>query len=511
MPDWTAGYRADIAYTFGCYAELNPVRARFALLNAGFAVSEGGMCCELGFGQGVSINIHAAASGACWHGTDFNPAQAGFAQELARASGAEAYLSDQAFSEFAARSDLPEFDFIGLHGIWSWISDENRQVIVDFVRRRLKVGGVLYVSYNTLPGWAAFAPMRHLMVHHAEVLGAEGHGILSRVDGALDFADRLLAANPGFLRANPAIAERTKKLREQNRHYLAHEYFNSHWQPMHFATMAEWLAPAKLNYACSANLLDHLDPLNLTAEQQALLGAIPDRMFRETVRDFCVNQQFRRDYWIKGARNLSTLEQAEALREQAVVLVTHRADVPLKITAAVGEVAMSEAVYAPILDCLADHQPRTLAELEQAVLAKGLTFGQLRQAVTLLVGAGHLAPVRNPAEVARVRVLSDRLNVHLLQKARGSGDVAFLASPLTGGGVPVDRLQQLFLLSAARGRTKPAEWARDAWQVFAAQGQRLLREGKPIEGSEENLAAVMAQAEGFARKRQPVLQALGIA
>ena len=511
MPDWTAGYRADIGYTYGYYAELNPLRARFALLAAGFAAPEGSSACELGFGQGVSVNIHAAASGACWYGTDFNPAQAGFAQDLARASGAEAHLSDQAFAEFAARSDLPEFDFIGLHGIWSWISDENRQVIVDLVRRRLKVGGVLYVSYNTQPGWAAFAPMRHLISQHAEVLGAEGHGIVSRVDGALDFADRLLAVNPSFLRANPVIAERTKKLREQNRHYLAHEYFNRDWQPMHFATMVEWLAPAKLSYACSANLLDHLDPLNLTAEQQALLKSIPDRMFRETVRDFCVNQQFRKDYWIKGARSLSAMEQAEALRDQAVMLVTHRADVPLKVTAALGEAAMAEPVYAPILDCLADHQPRTLAELEQTLRARGITFGQLRQAVTLLVGAGHVMPVRDPAEAARARVVSDRLNAHLLQKARGNGDVGCLASPLTGGGVPTDRVQQLFLLSLARGRTEAAEWAQEAWQVLAAQGQRLLRDGKPIESSEENLAAVTVQAQTFAKKRLPILQALGIA
>ena len=511
MPDWTAGYRADIAYTYGYYGELNPVRARFALLSAGLAPPEGSTCCELGFGQGVSVNIHAAASGACWYGTDFNPAQAGFAQELARASGADADLSDQAFAEFAARKDLPEFDFIGLHGIWSWISDENRRVIVDLVRRRLKVGGVLYVSYNTLPGWAAFAPMRHLISQHAEVLGAEGHGILSRVDGALDFADRLLAANPSFLRANPAIAERTKKLREQNRHYLAHEYFNQHWQPMHFATMAEWLAPAKLTYACSAHLLDHLDPLNLTAEQQSLLKSIPDPMFRETVRDFCVNQQFRRDYWIKGARGLSPIQQAEALRGQSVMLTTHRADVSLKVTGALGEAAMAEAVYAPILDCLADHQARTLAELEQALLPKNITFAQIRQAITLLVGAGNVALVRSLAEVARARALTDRLNAQLLQRARGNGDVEYLASPLTGGGVRVDRMQQLFLLSLARGRTEAAEWAKDAWQILAAQGQRVIRDGKPIEGSEANLAAVTAQAETFAKKRMPVLQALGIA
>src|ERR1700704_1755901 len=159
MNDWTDGYVADIGYTFGYYTELNPLRARLALLTAGLSVPEFGTACELGFGQGVSINLHAAASSTVWHGTDFNPTQVGFARELASAAGTNVNLCDEAFADFAHRKDLPDFDYIGIHGIWSWISDENRAVIVDFIRRKLKVRGVLYISYNTLPGWAAFAPI----------------------------------------------------------------------------------------------------------------------------------------------------------------------------------------------------------------------------------------------------------------------------------------------------------------------------------------------------------------
>ncbi|MEI7457607.1 MAG: class I SAM-dependent methyltransferase [Nitrosomonadales bacterium] len=146
MTDWTAGYVADIDYTYGYYQELNPLRARMAFLDAALVPPENGIHCELGFGQGLSVNFHAAASNSTWYATDFNPTQAGFAQSLARASGASAHLTDEAFTDFCYRTDLPEFDSIGLHGIWSWISDENRRVIVDFVRRKLKVGGVLYIS-----------------------------------------------------------------------------------------------------------------------------------------------------------------------------------------------------------------------------------------------------------------------------------------------------------------------------------------------------------------------------
>lgn len=39
---------------------------------------------------------------------------------------------------------LPEFDYLCLHGIWSWNSETNGVIIVDFIRRKLKVGGLLY-------------------------------------------------------------------------------------------------------------------------------------------------------------------------------------------------------------------------------------------------------------------------------------------------------------------------------------------------------------------------------
>ena len=511
MSDWTAGYVADIGYTYGYYQELNPLRARLAFLNAGLVPPEQGTHCELGFGQGLSANIHAAASGDTWYATDFNPAQAGFAQSLVRASGANAQLTDEAFAEFCTRTDLPDFDSIGLHGIWSWISDDNRSVITDFIRRKLKVGGVLYISYNTQPGWAAFAPMRHLMTQHAETLGTEGHGTVSQVDGALKFAEALLAINPLYARANPQVNERIAKLKGQNRAYLAHEYFNRDWHPMHFATMADWLAPAKVSYACSAYYLDHIETINLTAEQLSFLREIPDAMFRQSVRDFMVNQQFRRDYWVKGARQLTPLQQAEAFRAQKVMLVTPPADISLKVMGALGDATLSEAVYIPILDSLADHHPKTIAQIEQIIKGKGVTIGQLIQAVMVLIGSSHLQAIQDDEVIVSARMHTNKLNTHLIDMARSGNDINYLASPVTGGGVVVGRFQQLFLLAISHGKTQPYEWAQEASQHLASQVQRLMKEGKPLETPEENLAELTLLATTFAEKQWPILKALQIA
>lgn len=510
MSDWTAGYVADIGYTYGYYSELNPQRIRLAFLHQGLHFPEVGAACELGFGQGLSTNIHAAGSLIEWHGTDFNPSQAAFAQELAAASGASAHLRDDAFADFAKRLDLPDFDFIALHGIWSWISDENRHVIVDFIRKKLKVGGVLYISYNTQPGWAAFAPMRHLMTEHAEVLGSEGRGIVSRIDGALDFAEKLIATNPLFSRANPLVGDRLKKMKGHNRHYLAHEYFNKDWHPMHFATMADWLESAKLQFACSAHYIDHIDSVNLTAAQQTFLAEVPDLMFRETVRDFMVNQQFRRDYWVKGARKMDAVQQTQALRSQRVLLTAHRPDISLKIAGTLGEAEMNVAIYAPILDLLADHKVRTIEQLEKELEGTGIAYGQLLQAILLLAGAGHLSLVQDEAVINKARKQTDRLNAHLTHKACGNNDVSYLASPVTGGGYSINRIQQLFLLARQQGQKTPEAWARFTWDILRSQKQRIIKEGKTIESDDGNLQELTSQASAFATKQIPILTALEI-
>jgi hypothetical protein len=353
--------------------------------------------------------------------------------------------------------------------------------------------------------------MRHLMTEHASVMGSPGKGVVNRVDGALEFAQKLIDTNPIFARANPGVADRLKKVAEQNRHYLAHEYFNKDWHPMHFATMSDWLSPAKISFACSAHYLDHIDAINLTAEQQAMLKEIPDPTFKESVRDFMVNQQFRRDYWIKGARQLSAVEQTEQIKQHKVVLISAREDVSLKISGSVGTANMSEAIYAPILDLMADHKSRSIESIAAHVKDKGVLLPQVIQAAIVLIGSGHMASVQDDKQIAQAQETTKKLNLALLEKARFSTDISFLASPVIGGGVAVNRFQQLFLLAIRQGKKQPKEWAQEAWEILAAQNQRLLKDGKAIESAEGNLEELTKQAETFKGNRLIALRELQVA
>ena len=192
------------------------------------------------------------------------------------------------------------------------------------------------------------------------------------------------------------------------------------------------------------------------------------------------------------------------------MLAVHRESVSLKVSGAMGEANMQEAVYNPILDVLADYKPKTLAQVEHALKGQEITFAQIVQAVLVLSHSSTLVAVQDESIISKARKQTDKLNVWLMNKSRSSGEVSFLASPVSGGGIHVGRFQQLFLLAVSGGQKLPAEWAKFAWTVIQAQGSKLVKEGKTLETPEENIAELTTQAEEFATKRLPVLKALQV-
>lgn len=513
MTAWTAGYVTEIDYTHGYYRELCPTLLRYVLLHRGLSAlpARRPRYLELGFGQALSLAIHAAASPGEYWGTDFNPAHAATARELLAAAGVPAYAGDQSFAELAA-SDLPEFDIIALHGIWSWISDENRAVIVDLVRRKLAVGGVLYISYNCTPGWSPAIPLRHLMKTHADLAGSGEQGMAQRIEQALDFTQRVIDSNARYFVENPNQTVRLKAMRGMDRNYLAHEYFNRDWQPMPFSEVAERLAEAKVDFAASVNLLDHVDAINLSPDMQTLLAGVNHPVLRETVRDYMVNQQFRKDLFVKGRRLLATGEQVETMLRQRFVLSIPAEDVPMKLNAGQGEITLQEPVYRPLLWMLSEdgNRAKSIGELLANPAWEGKPLGTLAQALVVLVGAGFAFPAQDDEAIAAARPACAALNRHLRQLAHHRGIASHLASPVIGGGVAVNRFQQMFLTAREAGHATAREWAQAVWDILLGQNQRILKDGKPIESAEDNLAELIRQAEAFAGKYLGLLEVLGV-
>ena len=513
MSSWASGYVLDVGYIHGFYRELTPNLLDFtcsALGQRRSTASKPLTYCELGCGQGFSLNLLAAANPhISFHGVDFNASQIVNAEALAEDAGlANIALHNQSFEDFAAREDLPQFDVIVLHGVYSWVSAANRRLLVEFVRRRLKAGGIAFVSYNALPGLADTLPLRQLMIEHA----AQTNGpTVPRIDAAVAFATRMKEAGAGYFQRAQLGADRLDAVQDLDRGYLAHEYFNRDWTSFYHSQVASDLDEAHLTYVGSTDLLNHFEAMTLTPDQRNVLGEVKDPRFREIVRDFMTFAHFRRDVFVRGPVTLSAGEWQGFWLDQRYALTTPASRVPLEISLPAGEVSLLPEIYRPILAALSQgpHTGRELLarpdigglgmlseeEARVALVSPAALGGQVRPChravvgLAILVGAGALQPC-GPSPHAAARESTDRFNAAVLRRSRFSSALQFLASPVTGGGVAVGRTEQLMLLAMLEGAPDPAEFARklliaeagaepsienEARRTFASETLPLLR------------------------------------
>jgi len=484
MNDWTGGYVADINYTYGYYHELNPYRADYAFLMSGYAAPKVKTACELGFGQGVSIGMHSAASDIEWYGTDFLPSQVEFAKHLSSGQSPSPQLFDDSFQEFLERDDLPGFDFIALHGIWSWISDENRQAIVDFIDKYLNVGGILYVSYNIMPGWTPTLPIRELMSEYANNMCPKGMPSDDKVDSSLDFMNKLFQTKPSLTENNPSIKTKFETISKQNKSYLAHEYFNSNWKPMSFLEMSKWLKQAKLEFVSPANYEDIANFLTFSEDQVKFLDSIQDKNFKEFIKDHMTAKQFRRDYWVRGTRKLSETEKISSINSLKFVLSSDLSKFEMNISSSRGNMELSKDFYQKILDHIADFKIRTIGEFKQEMLKLGFNETRTSQAILVLLAKGTIYIVANPSPKNSITKNVATINSKILHDP-ALANINMMASPVTGSGIPISSLQIFMLKRFIEGVKTKADMKSQITHFLKETGQLLRHKGEDIKDTQK--------------------------
>ena len=497
--DWADGYVADITYSHGYFHELAPPYLRWHLLVNGLALpSDGGAYtyCELGYGQGVSANLHAAANprGEFW-GTDFNPDHALNARSLARQSGVSAQWLDLGF-EAMLETPTPPFDFIVLHGVWSWVSSAAQHALVELMRRKLKPGGAVFMSYNVLPGWNAEKPLRDLLYLHTEQAGAPDAPTPARIAQALRFAQSLRRHGSAFFTENTRASQALDDMLRQEPGSLAHEYFNQSWCLSYFADVAQQLQAARLNFACSVHLSDVAGEVRDRLAGASFLDASLGTSLCETAADFVLNRRFRRDVFTRGSLRLTPAQRLAALDEVKLVLARPVADVPMFLSTPYGKMALDESRLRPLLEQLAAAtQPLTLAALRADTAETGWAVDDLVLNLSRLIARRDICPVFED-DVQRVRdSRAPAFNEAIAQRSLADGTLRCLASPVSGNGIDTSAIERLFWLAWQGGARSAAEL-----------GRAVTAQGASAQAQEEH----EQHAAHFLGSTVPVWQRLGL-
>ena len=154
--DWTQGYVTEVLYTEHFFRELSPAWLNYVAVQSGCQprpLDPGFTYMELGCGLGQTVTLLAGAyPQGRFYGVDFNPAHVDWGRRYAGQAGiGNVEFLERSFLDLTSQ-EVPECDFIVLHGVYAWVGPAVRAGIQRIIRERLKPGGLVYNSYNCLPG-----------------------------------------------------------------------------------------------------------------------------------------------------------------------------------------------------------------------------------------------------------------------------------------------------------------------------------------------------------------------
>jgi SAM-dependent methyltransferase len=470
--DWRHGYETALDYSAGLYPHLFPEHLNYVCVLHGVEPPAAGRAYtyfELGCGRAGTVGTLAASNPrARFFANDFMPSHVAEGRARAQQAGLRNLsLFEESFEDLATGGpELPQFDYITMQGVYTWVAPEVRRQIVAFLARRLKPGGVVSLGYNAMPGWAASTPLQRLM--RAGSRWATGDG-RQRVEQVRQLMQLLAGAEAEVVKDCAATLRRLGRLQTASPEYLQHEFLNGHWHPMYHADVAEELAAAKLDFVGSAMLPMH--GCSFAPEQQALLDAIPDAGWRETAKDYILGTPLRTDVFVRGRRALPPARRQQRLDGFSVALTAPLDTVLQRL--AEKNAGLAEA-FRPVLVQLAT-RPCRIGELGPAG-GFGLPADVAQLLVAMLSMNRHACVFEREAEDGKDSEAADAArawNAVVAADALQGSDCTALASPLTGGGIDGDLpslavLQQI--LRQPDAAPEPlAQQAVQALQALAAQ------------------------------------------
>lgn len=187
-----------------------------------------------------------------------------------------------------------KFDYIIVHGIWSWVPDAVKDKIFSICRNNLTEHGIAYISYNVYPGWKRQEQLREIMYFAGrDVLEEPLEARTRKGLDALKALAEILENDKGLGGGGklPAI----QKILNHNFYYIAHEYMEAFNDPIYVNGFIEWANRHRLAYIGDTDL--HVSFVSWMAEhtrERILALAGGDYIAKEFYSDILSDRQFRR-------------------------------------------------------------------------------------------------------------------------------------------------------------------------------------------------------------------------
>lgn len=232
-------------------------------------------------------------------GIDLSPLQIEQGQKFVRDLGIK-NLDLRAMSLTEIDTGFGEFDYIIVHGVFSWVPPEVRQAILRICRENLSPKGLAYISYNTYPGWKAGDIVRDAMLLHSHSASTDQEKLDSAKVMLTLLSEGLSAGNP----LAPSLRGAVAQLRKYSNYYVAHEYLEAFNAPCYFLEFADAAQQAGLAYVGDADPHSEISASHGQNVQlnHSLIAIGQPKVLRQQYLDFAIGRNFRKSMVVHKRR-----------------------------------------------------------------------------------------------------------------------------------------------------------------------------------------------------------------
>ncbi|OOG23394.1 methyltransferase [Thioalkalivibrio denitrificans] len=254
---------------------------------------------ELGCAAGGNIIPMAwYLPGGQYLGVELSGAQAAHGQRLVAALGLDNVEIRHADIMDVALEGEP-FDYILVHGVFSWVPEFVQERIFEICARRLAPRGIAYVSYNTQPGWGVRGMVREMLLHHTR----DCRNPAERLKAARELLDFLATPVDNPQPGHVWLQQEIGYLRKARDSYLYHEYLEDSNRPMLFSAFMDRAHAAGLQYVGDTQL-HTMFPATLGDAVAARFESMHDLEQEEQYLDFLRLRPFRQSLLCPAAAPL---------------------------------------------------------------------------------------------------------------------------------------------------------------------------------------------------------------
>ena len=457
------GYVLDSSYPDTFFQELSPAWLSYVSAVSGAPakpLDSAFTYLELGAGLGHSTVVNAGAfPRGEFHACDFNPAHIEGGRGYASALGLPNIEFHEASFERLLEKALPPFDFVVLHGVYSWVGAESRAAIRRIIQEKLASGGLVYVSYNCMPGWASELPVRRLLVELAS--GARGDSA-EKMRRAVELVTQMNARGMHYFDANAEAVRAIESYGRVPPNYLAHEFLNETWQPFYSVDVMDEMAQAGASYLGSATLADNHATLLVEESASDALKNLASPRQQHLALDFATNRRFRRDVFIRGDTARSAAEAARAINDAVIGSVGDPRQLGTRIKVPRGHISF-QPDFIETLKGLLRQGSVTFGDAVAALSGKSRNTAEIARNLAFLVAGGALMPfahVYRYDQPTEVRKPANPLVERSLRCIIEERAARAIPSELLGNGIvvkPPEALAIIELLSGSRPGPSPVE------------------------------------------------------